>query len=243
MRAPILLALVATAFAGTAMADSPKPEARRVIGILDIRVEGMPAEVASQFQNSLETQLDSKRYWLSGRSKMRERMLSSTRWADGCLVGKCLFDVKTQTGAELVIVAALSGSGTSYGYVVTLLRTDIGTVVAQQTDRCDVCTLNEAMTNATLATIQLINAVPDKLPDDEAERHASVELATGPLQKELAKARRANKTPGIVLTVAGLAVAAAGVAVYFAADKPSYAPAIWAAGGGLALGGVTILAF
>lgn len=216
---------------------------RRVIGVLDIKVDGVPPDVATQFQNGLENQLDSKRYWLSGRVKMKERMSSSTRWTDGCVVGKCLFDVKTQTGAELVLHAALSGSGTSYGYVVTLLRTDTGAVVAQQSDRCDVCTLNEVMTNATLATIALINAVPDQLPDDEAERHAAVDLAVGPLKQRIATLEKRPRKLGIGLTVAGLVVAGAGVGLYLALDKPSYALGIAGAGGGMLVGGVTILAF
>ncbi len=237
-RASLAIAIV-VAWSGLAHAE----EKRKIIGVLDVRVDGVPADVASQFQNALESQLDSKRYWLSGRAKMKERMASSMKWVDGCLVGKCLFDIKTQTGAELVIHAAISGSGTSYGYVVTLLRTDIGAVVSQQTDRCDVCTLNEVMTNATLATIQLINAVPDALPDDEAERHAAVALAVKPLQADLAKARGATTKGAIVLTVAGLVVGGVGAALYFAQDKPNYALAIAGGGGGMLVGGLTLFAF
>jgi len=228
---------------GLAASAAHAEDKRRVIGILDIKVDGVPPDVATQFQNALESQLDSKRYWLSGRVKMKERMSSSTKWTDGCLVGKCLFDVKTQTGAELVLHAALSGSGTSYGYVVTLLRTDVGEVVAQQQDRCDVCTLNEVMTNATLATIALINAVPDELPDDAAERHASVALATAPLELRIAKLQKRPRKLGMGLTIAGLVVAGAGVGLYLALDKPDYALGIAGAGGGVLLGGVTILAF
>ncbi len=232
-----LALLVVALLVGTAHADS-----RRVIGVLDIKVEGIPSDIAQQFQTSLEAQLDSKRYWLVPRAKVKERMIPSSRWTDGCTIGKCLFDVKTQTGAEIVLVAALSGSGTSFGYVVTLIRTDVGEVVAQQSDRCDVCTLNEVMTNATLATIQLINAMPDQLPDREAERHAAVSLAVQPLRSELIATRHAKKRAGLVLCVAGLVVGGVGAALYFNHDKPGYL-ATAALGGGFLVGGLTVLTF
>ena len=63
------------------------------------------------------------------------------KWTEGCVVGACLSEVRAQTGAELVLLAALTGSGTSFGYVVTLVRTDTGRVLAQESDRCDVCTV------------------------------------------------------------------------------------------------------
>ena len=62
---------------------------------------------------------------------MHEMMANSTKWTEGCVVGSCLHEVKTQTGAELVLLAALTGSGTSFGYVVTLVRTDTGRMLAQ----------------------------------------------------------------------------------------------------------------
>ena len=240
----LVLALATTATANPAP-PSPSPslkETRRVIAVLDIHVEGVPSEMAQQFQNSLEAQLDSKRYWLATRAKVRERMMLSTRWTDGCNVGKCLLDVKTQTGAELVLLAALSGSGTSFGYVVTLMRSDVGEVVTQMSDRCDVCTLNEVMTNATLATIQLINAVPDQLPDREAERHAAVALAIKPLTTDLGALRQTKRRAGLALTIAGLVATGLGAALYFNHDKPAYL-AIAAGGAGIVVGGLTVLTF
>ncbi|MCX5746836.1 MAG: hypothetical protein NT062_30555 [Proteobacteria bacterium] len=104
------------------------------------------------------------------------------------------------------------------------------------------CTLNEVMTNATLATIQLINAVPDQLPDDEAERHAAVSLAVVPLQRDLAQVRHTAKRTGLALAIGGLVVGGLGAALYLTTDKP-YALAVSGVGGGLLAGGVTILAF
>lgn len=239
MRALASAVLILLVVAGAARAD----DRRRLIAVLDIKVEGVPAEIATQFQNSLESQLDSKRYWLVTRAKMKERMAASTRWTDGCLLGKCLLDVHTQTGADLVLLASLSGSGTSYGYVVTLVRTDVGEAVAQQSDRCDVCTMNEVMTNATLATIQLINAVPDTLPDRNAERAAAVELATAPLKQEVARDRRRVKHLGVGLTIAGLVVGGVGAGLLATQGTKPAAMGVAGAGLGALVGGLTILTF
>ena len=227
-------------------AKSPPPRAgdpRRIVGILEVQVDGVAAEIAAQFQSGLEAQVDTKHYWLAPRARMHELLANSTKWTEGCVIGQCLGEVKTQTGADLVLLAALNGSGTSFGYVVTLVRTDIGRVLAQRSERCDVCTVNEALTAATLATVELLNAVPDKLPDDAAENHAALDLAVRPLHARIDHAHHDQRVLGATLTIAGLAAAAAGTALYFTQAHARYAVATAAAGGGVALGGVLVLTF
>lgn len=231
-RTVVLLMLLA----GTSRAQ----EARRIVGILD--VEASP-EIASSFEKSLEDQLDTKQYWLVPRAKMRERLRNSTHWSEGCLVGTCLAEAKAQTNAELVVLAALTGSGTSFGYVVTLVRTDTGRIVSQETERCEVCTINEAMTAATLATIRLLNALPERLPDEAAQHSAAVELAVRQSEKHTGDKMKRTRTTGIALTVVGLVTAGIGGALYMTQDKPDYALALTAGGGGLGLGGVMVLSF
>lgn len=215
---------------------------QRIVGILDIK--GPSPEVEAAFETSLEQQLDSNTYWLATRSQMRERLRNSTKFTDGCLVGQCLAEVKVQTQAQLVLLAALTGSGTSFGFVVTLVRTDTGKVLSQATERCDVCTQSEAMTKATLATIELLNNAPDKLPDEAGDQGAAIDLAVAPWQARLGKERRSRKRTGIALAVVGLVTAGAGVAAYLLQDgRPVYGLAAATAGGGLVFGGVLVLTF
>lgn len=235
--------LVLTTLATPAAADEPTKSKKRTVGILDVRVDGVPDEAKAQFEKGLEEQLDTSTYWLSNRAQMRDRMKFSTKWTEGCLVGACLKEVKTQAQAELVVLVALSGSGTSYGYIITVARTDTGEVVAQDSQRCDVCTPREVMRDATLATINLLNNVPDKLPDAAADQKGALDKVVAVGNQHMVASRQRVKKRGIVLTVVGLATAAAGVAVYFAADKPSYSWAIMGAGGGLTVGGVALLTF
>lgn len=234
-------AVLVSAMITPAFADEPKK--KRTVGILDVRVDGVPDEAKAQFEKGLEEQLDTTQYWLSNRGQMRDRLKFSTKWTEGCLVGSCLREVKTQAQAELVLLVALSGSGTSYGYIITVARTDTGEVVAQDSQRCDVCTPREAMRDATLATINLLNNVPDKLPDAAAETKAAMDSAVHAVDMRLEAERARVKKRGIIMTALGLATAAAGVAVYFLADKPDYSWAIAGAGGGLTVGGVAMLTF
>jgi len=240
----VLVALMLLSTLGTpAFAEDPPKTKKRTVGILDVRVDGVPDDAKAQFEKGLEEQLDSSTYWLSNRAQMRDRLKFSTKWTEGCLVGPCLVEVKTQTQAELVLLVALSGSGTSYGYIITVTRTDNGKVVAQDSQRCDVCTPREVMRDATLATINLLNNVPDKLPDEAAEQKGALDKAVAAVDLHLTDSRKRAKNRGIVLTIVGVATAAAGVAVYFLADKPDYSWAITGVGGGLTAGGVAMLTF
>jgi hypothetical protein len=216
---------------------------RRIVGILEVRVEGVPREIQRQFQSDLEKQLDSREYWLAPQQRIREMMANSTKWTEGCLVGLCLNELKVQTGAELVLLAAITGSGTSFGYVVTLVRTDTGRMLAQEASRCEVCTVNEALASATLAAVKLLTAVPDKLPDEAAEQSAALDVATSKLKAENAAAQRRNRRLGIGLTLTGLVAAGAGMTLYLAMDRPAYALGIAGAGAGSVLGGVVVLTF
>jgi hypothetical protein len=101
---------------------------------------------------------------------------------------------------------------------------------------------------ATLATIKLLNELPEKLPDETAQQGAAVEVAVDTAvarsRKKLVAEKRGNTRAGVALTVVGLAAVAAGAAAYLLQDeRPDYGLATAAAGGGLAVGGIVVLAF
>jgi hypothetical protein len=228
--------------------DNDKParlpgDRRRIVGILDVRVDGVPKEIADRFESSLEEELDSNAYWLASRARMHEMMESSTKWSEGCIVGTCLSEVRTQTGADLVLLAALNGSGTSFGYVVTLVRTDTGRMLAQESQRCDVCTVNEALTGATSAAVKLLVAVPEKLPDEEAAHRHALELVADKGKEDTAVAKHHHRKTATLVTLAGIAVAAIGATLYYTQDHADYGLATAAGGVGLAVGGGIALTF
>jgi hypothetical protein len=235
-RATVLVALGG----GAARAGEVEDAARPTLAILT--VDTSSAELARSFEGELETRL-APRVRLIPRGRVREQLRTSTKWIEGCVVGRCLSELRAQTGAGVALLAALTGSGTTFGYVVTLIRTDTGRVLAQDSDRCDVCTESEAQSRALLATLKLVVAIPARLPDDtDAGAAASVPaLSANP---PLAAERRSARRVGWTLTLVGLTVAAGGTVLYLAADgRPAFGLAAAAAGGGAAVGGLTVLAF
>jgi hypothetical protein len=228
---------------GTGEAPRASPtDNRRIIGILELRVDGVPDDVKDAFQRGLEDKLDPKRYVLTDRARMKQLMMHSTKWTDGCVVGQCLNEVRAQTRADLVVLAALTGSGTSFGYVVTLVRTDTGRVLRQESERCDVCTVNEAMGKAMRATSALLDKLPDKLPDEAAEQGATLDLAVGKVKQQLAARDRRRTRIGIALTAVGL-IAAVGGGVLYVLDEKTAAGMIAAGGGAAAASGIVVLTF
>ena len=216
---------------------------RRIVGILDVRVDGVPREIAAQFQTQLEKQLDSRAYWLAPKSRMLQMMANSTRWTEGCVVGTCLSEVRTQTGAELVLLAAITGADNTFGFVVTLVRTDNGRMLSQESDRCDVCTVNEVLASATLAAVRLLTELPDILPDEAAATTSTIASVASTHEAAHAATKRRHKRIAIATVLTGLAVAGAGAALFFIGDRSPYALATTAAGGGLLLAGMFSLNF
>ena len=225
----------------------PKPgDKRRIIAVLDVHIsEGVAPEIAKQFEKELDAKLPSTEYWLAPRWRVQQSMSASTKWVEGCLVGTCLHEVKAQTGADVVLLASLTGSGTSFASVITLVRTDNGRALTQMVERCDVCTVNEQLMAAISAAVKLLKEVPDKLPDEAAAQRAELEAVRVPLDTKVKTLEEAqhHKGTGTTLLVVGLVAAAAGTALYFAEDHANYGLATATAGGALAVGGVVVLSF
>jgi len=223
--------------------EHSQPDKRRIVGILDVRVDGVPREIAERFQQNLEKQLDNRAYWLAPKARMQQMLANSTRWTEGCVVGTCLTEIRTQTNAELVLLATISGSDNTFGFVVTLVRTDNGRMFSQESDRCDVCTVDEVLSSATQAAIRLLAQVPDVLPDEAAATTQTITKLTTTHDAALASTKRRHKWVAIGTVLTGLAVAGTGAALYFVGDRSPYALATTAAGGGLLLGGMISLNF
>lgn len=239
-----LLAASSPARADTedADADAATTPARRTLAIL--AVDASSTDLARGLEAELEARLEAMPLRLIPRPQLRQRLRTATKWTEGCLVGSCLSELRTQTGADIVLVAALTGSGTTFGFVVTLVRTDTGRVLVQDTERCDVCTPSEATASAVRATVKLVHEIPSQLPDEAAQQGAAVDLAVRAEARRRAAERQTFRRVGWMLTLVGVVAAGAGATFYFAGyDRPTLGLAAAAAGGGLAVGGLTVLTF
>lgn len=227
--------------AATVEAEKPR---KIIIGILDVRVAGMPAEAAARFEAKLTEQLDTGHYWLATRARMHELLAGSPDWINGCVAGPCLGVVKTQTGAERVVSVYLHGKGTSFGSVVTLFRTDTGAVVKQHAEHCDACTVNEAVDQSILATIGLVALAPDELPDEVRDTQARITAAVAPVQAEQQRQARGHRRVGIALTAVGIAAAASGLILHRQTNNHrDLAFGLIGGGAGTAASGLLVLTF
>lgn len=248
----LTVAAILAANAPVAFADSAAPTAavkdakprKLIIGILDVRVDGMPAEAAARFEAKLTEQLDTGHYWLATRARMHELLAGSPDWIEGCVAGPCLSVVKTQTSAERVVSVYLHGKGTSFGSVVTLFRTDTGAVVKQHAEHCDACTVNEAVDQSILATIGLVALAPDELPDEARDNQARLAAAIAPVRAEQRRQARGHRRVGIALTVVGVAAAASGLLLRNQTNNHrDLAYGLLGGGAGTAASGLLVLTF
>jgi hypothetical protein len=228
-----LACAVASVVGLTAGATSARAD-RQIVGILEVRVDGVSSTAAEKFETSIEEGLGSTDYWVATRKRMRE-ILHRSSWSEGCLFGPCLAEVKKQTGASLVVVAYFEAVGSSYRFVVTLVDTATGVPTAQVADHCDVCTLTEALDSAALATIGLVHGAnePGALP---------VRPITGPRTTAPPTEHHGRTLRRTALLLLGGAAIAGGSAAYFMhADKRELGYSAAGAAGGLGVAGLAVL--
>jgi hypothetical protein len=227
--------------AGTQTAAGEAPTAgrkvaphRKIVGILDVRVDGVSSTAAERFESSIEEGLGSTEYWVATRKRMRE-ILAGGAWNDGCVFGPCILEVKKQTGADLVVVAYFHAVGSSYQFVVSLVETTHGSVVAQVADHCDVCTLSEALDSAALATIGLVHGAGE--PGVGFARSG----AGQPAAVDRRSHRRSLRRTALLLV--GAAAIAGGTGAYFLRNdrNPKLGYSAVGAAAGLGVAGFTVL--
>lgn len=223
--AAVALALVA-ASAGVARADAPP-----VVGLLEVRGDGVEDVVVERFAAAVEDGLaGADAYTPAPRSRMVE-MLAQSTWSTACLVGPCLTEVRNQTGAVLVVTAGIAGSGQSYRYTITVVETEHGAVVGQVSEACPACTLEDLAAQATIDTIEVIASVPppDALP---------AEAEPAPVRGR----RHARTLRRTAVVFGGLAVLGAAAAFYFHdKDRDEVSYPLFGAAAGLAASGTVML--
>jgi hypothetical protein len=214
---------------------------RLIVGILDIRVDGMPAAMGDEFERQLEqlaAGTTKDRFWIGTRRRLREMLARSTKWMEGCLLGPCMLELRKQTRAAVVLTVFLQNLGSTYRYVLTVIRTDSGAVVDQRTEACGACTQAEAVTAATIAALDAITGVPDKVVQNVLEDPKTITLrAEAPYKRRLSKAKRRTRTTALILT--GLAAIGGGLGGYWLAkDKDDRARPTLGVAAGLATAGM-----
>lgn len=245
----LVLALVAptAAWADGEAGDDPDrglADKGEIVGILHFEASGVSPTAARAFEDSIERGLTDNGYQVAPRKRMMQ-MLGPSSYAPGCLFGACLEEVHRNTDVRLVLVGRVSAVGPAYTIVMSLLDTRLGRPMSQVVERCEVCTVEEAITTATLVVVSLTEgaggAVLDpaagggtlgKLPDFKAQLEER--------EKQIASRRRSMLSSALFFF--GAAVLAGGAGAYFVAtdQRDRGLPAL-GAGGAFAVASGTLL--
>lgn len=200
-----------------------------LIGLLDVRVEGVSDAAAEVFTRQIEESLGIAGLKVAGRARLRE-FLAGTPWNAACLMGTCLRELKTHAGVGKVIEATLVSIGPSYHYTLTLLDTGTGAILRQASRKCDVCTTDEAFADAALGVVELITEGEDLAP-------AGPRPGPAPIP---GRARRTTRRAALALMGAA-ALAGAGGYYLLTRDEDRLGAAAIGASGAFAVAGVTCL--
>lgn len=235
--AGLVPALIVTLCAARAHADE-------TIGVLHVEVVGASKTAAEMFETSLEDGLGNAGFKVATRVKMRE-LLEPSGFQAGCLFGPCLKLVYGVTGVRLVLVARITGVGKNFTYLVTLLDTRTGTVAAQATDDCPVCTVDEAVATASMAVIGLVTGASDPGMVDPTDPGRALDLnalreAQRAAEDTLA-ARKNSLGRGAVFLLSMAAIAGAVSATAFLKDEHEAGYLAAGVGGAFVISGGTLL--
>lgn len=211
-----------------------------LVGILSIDTSGVSGATAEQFEAQVEEALEGVGRHSVSRDALRER-LQGSEFLEGCYFGPCLTALRVASGVPLVLIARIQGEGSSYSFVITLVDTKTGMFTAQVAQTCPVCTVDEAIMTATLATIDLLS--PNGAADIEQPDGASLDGQTAAVAKRKPASVGPLRTAGWLFLGAGIAAAAAGSYLLLKDERRDLSIGGLASGAALFTGGATILLF
>lgn len=207
-----------------------------VVGLLDLRGTGVSDVVLGKFGDAVEEGLDGADLTAAPRDRMQQ-MLASSSWSPACTVGPCLSEVRTQTGADYVVTAGLTGSGESYRFTITLVGTKNGDVIRQMSQSCPACNVEDLASAATLATIELLNAVDTTAPDRGVAPPSDEVIK---LRARVARHAGSVRRAAVLVLGVGLLTAAAG-GYFLSKDRSDVGYPLLGVTAGLATSGVVML--
>lgn len=229
MRWLLLVPLVVVLTATSVHAEEP------TVGILRIDTEGVSDAAAVQFESEVEEALQGVGATTVGSKKLHQR-LEGGEYMVGCTFGPCLRAVAA-VRVPLVLVARIRGDGSSYHFVITLVDTKSGIHTSQVSQTCAVCTVEEAISTATLATVALITGTADATVTDPSAG-PTAEISLGDKKKS---APALLRTSGLVFLGLGAAAVVVGGYLYLDDTDSRGGPIGLATGGALLSGGATMV--
>ena len=206
------------------------------IGVLEVATYGVSQTAGDKFEQSVEETLAGVGF-RAVRSQVVKKQLARGNYVVGCTFGPCMREVLRATGLRRVLVAHIQGAGQSYSVVVSLVDTRDGTLISQVAQSCPVCTVEEAISTATLAVVELITGA--HAPGEKSAVPGAALAGSGPAADLTRKQRQVRRVGWLFLATGVVAGAVGGYLL--ATDHADAGGPTAGAGGALAVTGLTTL--
>lgn len=219
----------------------PTVSSAETVGVLEWVTAGVPKAASERFEEALEDGLRGADFEVRKRSAMEASLKTST-YVEGCNFGPCMRKVHEATGVGLVVVARVQGVGSSYTFIVSLVDSRSGQLVAQVSRGCAACSIDDAVSTASMMGPGLL------LERAGANEGGASKVAASPPagkddQPGAAESRRSSLRTTSYLFL-GASIAAGAVGGYFLYDDDSDKGVPLVAGAGASfLGGLTMFLF
>jgi hypothetical protein len=133
---------------------APRLASAESVAVLELRFTSVPTALRNQIRTQIRSTLEQDGHKVTRQTEAR-RALKQAAVPPGCTLGPCLARVGGTLKVDRAVVGGVSGEGTSYDITLTMLETGGGTVLAQVSQRCDVCNFKEVESAATTAARRL----------------------------------------------------------------------------------------
>jgi hypothetical protein len=211
-----------------------KPEPRPDVGILLVATPGIEAAAADKLESEVVLGAEAV-LRVVPREELAER---AGTLISGCTFGPCLRQIYDRAKIELVLVARISQVGSSYEFVISLVDTRSGIPTSQVAESCDVCTVDEALHTATLATVALVTGTGGA--EVTAPGGDPTAAVTAETSAESERRQRLLRNAGLIFVGTG-AVALVFGAYFVSDDKDALGAVGLSTGSALVAGGTTML--
>lgn len=229
---PVLCVLACFALWSTPASARPN-----LVGILSIDTKGVSDVAAEQFEAEVEDALEGMGMQSVDRASLKER-LAGSEFLEGCFFGPCLRSLRAATGVPVVLVARIQGEGSNYSFVITLVDTETGLFTSQVSQTCAVCTIEEAISTATLSTISLLTGTGGaRVNEASSDEPAPAELEA---RQQRRQGKSSLRRSGLIFLGTGVAAAAIG-GLMWRDDRSGLGIAGVSTGAALVTGGGTML--
>jgi hypothetical protein len=135
-------ALVIVMMLGGVVHAAPTDHPR--VALLKIDFVGLNPDMRGKFVGVLLQSLRQAGYDVMEQEAAQAK-LQTAGVPPGCVTGQCLADVGRALGVQRVVVGGIGATGSNYDITLTMLETQKGGQVAQSTEQCAVCTLDEGL--------------------------------------------------------------------------------------------------